>query len=71
MLSNIHPSGVWMTKKDFFKTICPREGWEQATEVARTARQHCDKRAYTRKVNLPSYRNAVSPLLFLILEGRF
>ena len=23
----------------------PREGWEQATEVARTARQHPDKRA--------------------------
>lgn len=32
-----------------------REGWEQTTEVVRTARPHPDKWANIRKVSLPTY----------------
>ena len=54
----------------FFLVIFPREGWELATEVAWTARQHPDKRAYKRNVFLPSYRDGGSPKTgLLVLSG--
>jgi len=52
---------VLRTETENENCFAPREGWKLATEVARTARQHPDKRANKRKVNLPSYQDGGSP----------
>jgi hypothetical protein len=38
-----------------------REGWEQATEVARIARQHADKKGYKRKDCNPFCQDVGTP----------
>lgn len=55
--------GAGLKTEISIENICLREGWEQATEVARTARQHHGKRAGKFKESLPSCRDGGSPKL--------
>jgi hypothetical protein len=52
--------------EDLMKAIAAR-GIGERYLVTRIARQHAGKRANKRKVNLPSYRDGVSPKLLLLL----